>query len=527
MSIESAKFVKPTRPLVLCILDGVGLRDDDDPSHGNAVAAADSEFYQSLFTRYPWTRLGCMGLEVGLPEGQMGNSEVGHLAIGSGRVIDQDLNRIARSIATNEFRERKPWRDLCDALLKSGGALHLLGLVSPGGVHSHTDHLYGIIAAARDAGITRIFVHVLLDGRDTDPESGLGNVQTLQSEMDGLGAGRIASVGGRYYGMDRDKRWDRVEKAWQAIVLGRGETGRDAVEIIAKSYAAGVTDEFVIPCVVTDEAGAPLGTVADGDGVFFWNFRSDRARELTWAFNQPEFDGFKRVRSPKVSYLCMTTYDAKMGLPVLFGPETPQHILADVFAEAGITNLRTAETEKYAHVTYFFNGGREEPFPGEDRLLVPSPKVATYDLQPEMSAPQVADGVLKALDAGRHDVIIVNFANGDMVGHTGVLAAATRAFTVLNGLLEQIVGKVLELDGVLLLTADHGNCEEMISKEGRVLTNHSLNDVPFVVIGRRWDGLTNVLIPGRHSLSDIAPTMLHLLGLQQPEEMSGKPLLMD
>ena len=509
------------KPLVLCILDGVGLRDGADFRSGNAVAAAEPAFYLSLFEDYPWTRLACMGPDVGLPEGQMGNSEVGHLTIGAGRIIDQDLNRISKSVADGSFTSLPPWRESCDRILAEDGALHLIGLVSPGGVHSHTDHLYGIVEAARDAGIDRILIHVLLDGRDTDPESGLGYVGDLQTELDRIGAGRIATVGGRYYGMDRDKRWDRVETAWRAMVDGEGETATDAAELIRASYDAGVTDEFVLPHVLLDDSGRPVGRIRDGDGIFFWNFRSDRARELTWAFEQPDFDGFAPRRRPKLAaYLCMTTYDETMDLPVLFAPETPRNILADVFAAAGIRNLRTAETEKYAHVTYFFNGGREAPFEGEDRRLVASPKVATYDLQPEMSAPEVAAGVIEALEAGAHDVIVVNFANGDMVGHTGDLEAATRAIKTLDGLLEKIVAKLLERDGRMLLTADHGNCEEMISESGRVLTNHSLNDVPLILIGREWRGRTDVFTSGRHGLANIAPTMLQLLDLKAPEEMS-------
>ncbi len=517
---------KVRTPLVLCILDGVGFRPEGpDHDRGNAVAHASPRFYESLFARYPWTTLRCSGPEVGLPEGQMGNSEVGHLTIGSGRVIDQDLNRIARAFDGGGLGGLEPWRGFSARIRERGGKLHLLGLVSPGGVHSHTDHLAAIVARANADGIADICIHALLDGRDTDPESGLGYLAELRKMLDGIGAGRIVSVGGRYWGMDRDKRWDRVEKAWRAIVHGEGETATDPLEAVRASYAAGVTDEFVAPTVVVDGAGEPLATVDDGDGVFFWNFRADRARELTWAFNVDDFDGFPRPKRPEVAYLCMTSYDETLGLPVLFAPQAHDDILADVLAAHGLSNLRTAETEKYAHVTYFFNGGREEPFPGEDRLLVPSPKVATYDLQPEMSAPEVARGVRESLAAGRHDVIVVNFANGDMVGHTGVFEAAVSAVRTLDGLLEGIVGDVLEHGGVLLLTADHGNCEEMLDADGRVLTNHSLNEVPFVVVGERFAGRSDLLGDGPFGLRDIAPTMLALLGLEQPAAMTGRPII--
>jgi len=512
---------RPNTPLVLCIFDGFGWREGPDRERGNAIAAADPAFYNGLLERYPHTSLECMGPAVGLPEGQMGNSEVGHLTIGSGRIIDQDLNRVTRSLDSGDFANLPVWRTFIDGLTASGGKLHLMGLVSPGGVHSHTDHLYGIVTLARDAGVADICIHVILDGRDTDPHSGLGYVRELQSQLDRLGAGRIVSVSGRYYAMDRDKRWDRVEKAWRAYVHGEGESGADAESIIQASYDADITDEFVLPTLV---GGDPV-VVGDGDGVFFWNYRADRARELTWAFNVDDFEGFDRPVRPDISYLCLTIYDEALGLPALFTKQRHSGLLADVFAAAGLRNLRTAETEKYAHVTYFFSGGREEPYEGEDRRLVSSPKVATYDLQPEMSAPAVADIVLEALDAGEHEVIVVNFANGDMVGHTGVFEAAITAVKTLDGLLEKIVAKVLEMGGVMLLTADHGNCDEMSDASGRVLTNHSLNPVPFVVIGKRFAGRDDALAAGPFGLRDIAPTMVALLGLDQPAEMTGKSVI--
>ena len=456
----------------------------------------------------------------------MGNSEVGHLTIGAGRVVDQELVRITRSLAEGEFAGRETWTSFAANCAAGSGRLHLLGLVSPGGVHSHTKHLYGIVAAAKQAGIAEIFIHAFMDGRDTDPRSGEGALRELQTELDRLGAGRIATVMGRYWGMDRDKRWDRVERAWNTLVEGEGAgTATDAVAAMAASYAADVTDEFVEPTVITGEDGGPVATIRDGDSVFFWNFRADRARELTWAFRQEGFDGFAPRHRPRVDYLCMTPYDATMDLPVMYVPEQPARGLAEIFADEGLRNLRTAETEKYAHVTYFFNGGREEPWPGEDRRLVPSPKVATYDLQPEMSAPAVAQVVKEACEACEHDVIVVNFANGDMVGHTGVYEAAVQAFKTLDRLLSEIMPPSLEAGTVWLVTADHGNCDEMLTKEGKVLTQHSLSRVPFVVVGRDFAGRTGILRDDDPGLADIAPTILRLLGIPQPPEMSGRSII--
>ena len=512
--------------VVLCILDGVGHRSGPGSEYGNAVVAARPAFYNGLFQRYPWTTLAAGGLAVGLPEGQMGNSEVGHLTIGAGRVINQELVGISRSLESGDFARRRAWTDFTAATLAGSGRLHLLGLVSPGGVHSHTDHLYGIVAAARDAGIGEILIHAILDGRDTDPNSGRGYVADLQAKLKELGAGRVATVCGRYWAMDRDKRWDRVGRAWALLTQGQGaRTAADPVQAIADSYAAGVTDEFLEPTVITDAAGAPLGVVGDGDGVFFWNFRADRARELTWAFKQEGFDGFDVTGRPRVAYLTMTPYDEKMDLPAMFRPEAPVNGLAEVFAREGIRNLRTAETEKYAHVTYFFNGGREAPFPGETREMVPSPKVATYDLQPEMSAPAVAAIVDRACRSGDHDVVVVNFANGDMVGHTGVFPAAVQAIATLDRLLGEVMPPSLERGTVWLVTADHGNCDEMLTPAGDVLTQHSLNRVPFIVAGKAYENASGALNEGDFGLADIAPTVLQLLGISQPAEMSGHPII--
>lgn len=513
---------RPKPQVVLCILDGVGWRPDAET--GNAVALARPRFYASLLARYPHTTLRCSGLDVGLPAGQMGNSEVGHLTIGAGRVIDQELNRISRSLASGEFERLPAWTDFGARVKAGSGRLHLLGLVSPGGVHSHTDHLYGIVARAKAAGVREVFVHAFLDGRDTDPQAGLGYVEDLRAELARIGAGRVATVMGRYYAMDRDKRWDRVQKAWRALVHGEGVLADDPAHAIRASYAGGVTDEFVLPVVITD-AGRPVATVADGDGVLFWNFRADRARELTWAFNQDDFSGFARPRRPRVAYLCLTSYDETLKLPVLYAAQAPRDILADVLAAHGARNLRVAETEKYAHVTYFFNGGREQPYPGEERILIPSPQVATYDLQPEMSAPGVARAVIEQAALGAHDVIVVNFANGDMVGHTGVLAAAVQAVQTLDVLLAALIPPIVERGGTVLVTADHGNCEEMIAPDGRILTAHSLNPVPLVAVSTALAGRRDAIPPGPHALADLAPTVLKLLDLPQPQAMTGIPLL--
>jgi len=523
----SQSSVRPK--VVLCILDGVGYRTGPGSEVGNAVVAAQPQYYNSLFERYPFTTLQAGGLAVGLPDGQMGNSEVGHLTIGAGRVINQELVRISTSLDEGEFGRLESWRAFVRQAKSGTGRLHLLGLVSPGGVHSHTDHLAGIITAAHEAGLKEIYVHAFLDGRDTDPRGGQGYVRDLVGVMDAIGAGRIATVCGRYWSMDRDKRWDRVERAWRLLVDGevdaKGVTAADPVAAIGASYEAGVTDEFVEPTIITGQDGAPVATIGDGDSVFFWNFRADRARELTWAFMSPEFDGFEQDHRPEVNYLCMSPYDQNLDLPVMYRPEAPRNGLAEVMAREGLSNLRTAETEKYAHVTYFFNGGREEPYPGEDRNLIPSPKVATYDLQPEMSAPAVADVVREACEKGDHDVVIVNFANGDMVGHSGVFAAAVQAVKTLDRLLSEIMPPSLEQGTIWLVTADHGNCDEMLAASGAVLTQHSLNRVPFVVAGKAFAGRQNALKEGDWGLADIAPTILYLLGIRQPEEMSGQNII--
>jgi 2,3-bisphosphoglycerate-independent phosphoglycerate mutase len=510
----------PRPRVVLCILDGIGHRSGPGSEHGNAVIAAAPAYFFSLFERFPHTTLNASGLAVGLPEGQMGNSEVGHLTIGAGRVMYQELVRISKSLAEGDFARRDAWRSFCERGRAGTGRLHLLGLVSPGGVHSHTDHLYGIVREAKAAGFTDICIHAMLDGRDTDPHSGLGYVRELLDKLNEIGAGRVATVMGRYYGMDRDKRWDRNEKAWQAIVEAQGPRAGDPLAAIQASYDDDVSDEFMLPVVIAGQR------VEDGDSVFFWNFRADRARQLTWAFMAPEFEGWGIARRPRVDYLTMTPYDEKLaGVPALYSTEQPRNGLAEIFAEHKIRNLRTAETEKYAHVTYFLNGGREEPWPYEVRKLIPSPKVATYDLQPEMAAPEVAEVVAQACRSGDYDVVIVNFANGDMVGHTGKFEAAVSAVRTLDRLLADIMPPSLAAGATWLVTADHGNCDEMLDGEGRVLTQHSLNRVPFIVARNDLEGRCDLIPPADWGLADIAPTILSLLGLPKPAEMTGRPII--
>ncbi len=503
-------------PVVLFVLDGFGCRDD---RRDNAIALARTPSFDRFRARYPHTTLAASELRVGLPEGQMGNSEVGHLNLGAGRVVFMDSTRITLAIRQGTIASNRVIVEAMDRV-RERGAFHLMGLVSDGGVHSYQEHLEGLLRLARDRGLRRVFVHAFLDGRDTPPASGAGYVEKLQAYLRELGVGKIAVVSGRYYAMDRDKRWERVEKAWRALVLGEGVPAADPVEAVWRSYAQSVTDEFVVP-VVIQEGGRPVATLQDGDSALFFNFRADRARQLTAALTRPAFDGFPRPVFPKLHFVGMTEYDKSFGLPVAFPPEALRNIVADVLAGASIRNLRIAETEKYAHVTYFFNGGVEKPWPGEDRILVPSAKVATYDLKPEMSAYGITDELLELLAAGTHRVVIGNFANPDMVGHTGVLDAAIRAVEVVDECLGRIVDAVLGRGGAVLITADHGNCELMRDPAtGQPHTAHTLNPVPFFLV---HEGARGPLREGG-ALEDVAPTMLGLLGLPQPPEMTGRDL---
>ncbi|WP_026841138.1 2,3-bisphosphoglycerate-independent phosphoglycerate mutase [Citrifermentans bremense] len=511
----------PKKPLLLMILDGWGINSDTE---SNAIAQAKTPNMTRLTAEYPSGTIDGSGMSVGLPAGQMGNSEVGHTNIGAGRVVYQDLTRISKSIDDGDFFRNPVLLDCMKKAVQGSGRLHLAGLLSDGGVHSHDTHLYALIDMAKRTGVREVFVHCLLDGRDTPPQSGIDYLKRLEAEMARLSFGKIATVIGRYYAMDRDNRWDRVEQAYRAMVSGVGKPYPSAAAAIEQSYQDGVNDEFVLPSVIM-QGGAPVGRLGDGDGFIFFNFRSDRAREITRAFTDPGFDGFKREEWPNLaSYVCMTSYDETFGLPVAFGNEELVNIFPEVISNAGLTQLRIAETEKYAHVTFFFNGGRENPFPGEDRALIPSPKeVATYDQKPEMSAYLVTEELLKRLDEDKYDVVILNFANADMVGHTGILPAAVKAVEAVDECVGKLVAKVREKGGIALITADHGNAEMMKDEQGGPHTAHTCEMAPVVLVDDSRKGAKL----RRGVLADLAPTMLELLGLQQPQEMGGKSLLAD
>jgi 2,3-bisphosphoglycerate-independent phosphoglycerate mutase len=507
-------------PLVLVILDGFGYSPKRE---GNAIALAHTPHFDDWFANYPNTLIETSGEAVGVGPGQMGNSEVGHLNIGSGRIIRMDISRIDHAIATGEFIKNTELVAAMEHAKNQDSALHLMGLVSHGGVHSWHEHLFALLRMAKERNVARVYVHAFLDGRDTPPDAGAGYVAELIEHMQAYGVGQVASVVGRYYAMDRDKRWDRVEQAYRLLRYGEGRKSQDPVPAIRESYAEGVTDEFVKPIVIVGEDEKPVATIEEGDSVIFFNFRADRAREITRAFTEEDFPFFDRGARPGIRYTCMTQYDRTFPLPVAFAPEFHEEILADVMAQAGLKNLRIAETEKYAHVTFFFNGGVEKEFPGEKRILIPSPKVATYDLQPEMSADSVTDQVIEQINSGEFDVVIMNYANPDMVGHTGNLEATMQAIETIDRDLGRVVEAVQAKGGTVLITADHGNAEQMVDPvTGQIFTAHTTNPVPLILIsdyrGRMREG---------GSLRDIAPTMLGLLGLPQPAQMTGADLRMD
>ena len=507
------------KPVVLMILDGYGLNDNCDH---NAVCEGRTPVMDQLMSQCPFVKGNASGLAVGLPDGQMGNSEVGHLNMGAGRIVYQELTRITKSIQDGDFFDVPEFLQAVENCRKNDSALHLWGLVSDGGVHSHNTHIYGLLELARRNGLDKVYVHCFLAGRDTPPASGKGYVEELEAKMKELGVGKVASVMGRYYAMDRDNRWDRVERAYNALTRGEGGTAVSAAAGIQASYDAEVNDEFVEPFVVVED-GKPVATVKDNDSVIFFNFRPDRAREITRAFCDDDFKGFARDRRLNLTYVCFTDYDDTIANKlVAFKKEAIVNTFGQFLADHDMTQARIAETEKYAHVTFFFNGGVEEPNKGEDRILVPSPKVATYDLQPEMSAPAVCDKLVEAIKSGKYDVVIINFANPDMVGHTGIEDAAIKAIETVDACVGRAVDAVKEMDGVLFICADHGNAEQLVDYEtGTPFTAHTTNPVPFILVNA--DPSYKLREGG--CLADIAPTLIELMGMEQPKEMTGKSLL--
>ena len=503
------------KPLILMILDGFGIGKKGEEA-ANAILAADTPNLDKLFAENPLTQIGASGMDVGLPDGQMGNSEVGHTNIGAGRIVYQELTRITKTISDDKLKDNEEIVAAMDNALEKGSDLHLMGLLSPGGVHSHNTHLYGILELAKKKGLKNVFVHAFLDGRDVPPSSAAEYVEAAVKECEKIGVGRIATVMGRYYAMDRDNRWERVEKAYAALVYGEGVKATDPVQAVKDSYANGVTDEFVIPIVV--EGGA---AIKPNDSVIFYNFRPDRAREITRTLVDEDFSGFERRNGFfPLFYVCMTQYDATMpNVHIAFKPQTLKNTMGEYISSLGMKQLRIAETEKYAHVTFFVNGGVEKVYDGEDRILVKSPSVATYDLQPEMSAYEVKDKLVPAIKSGEYDMIILNFANCDMVGHTGVFEAAVKAVEAVDDCVGQVVSAILEMGGTAIITADHGNADKMIDEDGEPFTAHTTNPVPFCVIGYDCELRTGGV------LADIAPTMLRIMGLPQPEEMTGKSII--
>lgn len=494
------------------ILDGFGIA----PEKGNAIKAANKPNIDKLFAENPVTQIGASGMDVGLPDGQMGNSEVGHTNMGAGRIVYQELTRITKTINEDKLKENEAIVNAMDKAIENGTALHLMGLLSSGGVHSHNTHLYGILELAKKKGLENVYVHAFLDGRDVPPSSAAEFMDELLDKMKEIGVGKVATVSGRYYAMDRDNNWDRVEKTYAAMVYGEGEKADCPVCAVKNSYDKGVTDEFVVPVVV--EGGAQ---VKPNDSIIFFNFRPDRAREITRTFVDPEFKGFERKNGFfPVNFVCMTQYDATMpNVDVAFKPQTLKNTLGEYVSNKGMTQLRIAETEKYAHVTFFFNGGVEKQYEGEDRILVKSPAVATYDLQPEMSAYEVTDKLVPAIESGKYDMIILNYANCDMVGHTGVFEAAVKAVEAVDTCVGRVVEAIKKMGGVALITADHGNADKMVDADGSPFTAHTTNPVPFCVVG--YD--CQLREGGR--LADIAPTMLQIMGLEQPAEMDGVSLI--
>ncbi|HEX3028912.1 MAG TPA: 2,3-bisphosphoglycerate-independent phosphoglycerate mutase [Clostridia bacterium] len=510
--------MKGNKLITLVILDGFGVNQNTE---GNAISAANKPNIDSFFKKYPNTVIHTSGMDVGLPRGQMGNSEVGHTNIGAGRIVYQELTRITKSIEDGDFFDKKEFNDAIDNCKKNNSKLHLFGLLSDGGVHSHNSHLYALVELAKRKGLKDVFIHCFFDGRDVPPDSSKAFVEELEAKLKEIGVGKIASVMGRYYAMDRDNRWERVKLAYDAMVMGQGLNASSAGQAVAESYARGEFDEFVKPTVIVND-GKPLATISKNDSVIFFNFRPDRAREITRTFVDPEFNGFERPLGHfPLYFVCMTQYDKTMpNVVVAYKPEGLTNTFGEYISRLGYRQLRIAETEKYAHVTFFFNGGVETVYEGEDRALIPSPKVATYDLKPEMSAYEVTDEAVKRINAKEYDVIVLNFANCDMVGHTGILDAAKAAVEAVDECLGRIIPAVLEQDGALLITADHGNAEQMVDYEnGGPFTAHTTNVVPLIGIGLGNAGLKE------GKLADLAPTILDLMGVEKPEEMTGNSLI--
>lgn len=508
------------KPYAIIIMDGYGLSDEVD---GNAIAMQGSEKVKKYMKEYPSASLGASGMSVGLPDGQMGNSEVGHLNMGAGRIVYQELTKITKEIQDGGFFENQALLGAIDNAKNNGKKLHIWGLTSDGGVHSHNTHLYALLKMCKEKGLSNAYVHCFMDGRDVSPTSGAGFLRDLQAEMDKLSFGKIASVCGRYYAMDRDNRWERVIKAYDMLTLGEGVHAENAADAVEESYKNGVTDEFILPTAIC-ENGKPVATVEKGDSIIFFNFRPDRAREITRAFSQEDFTGFERKTGfLNAYYVCFTQYDATFkGVHVAFKPQSLDNTLGEYLAKKGLKQLRIAETEKYAHVTFFFNGGVEAPNENEERVLVASPKVATYDLKPEMSAPEVTKKALEQLSTGEYDVMILNFANCDMVGHTGIIDAAKKAVETVDNCVDKVLTKILEMGGGALLTADHGNADKMKESDGSPFTAHTTNPVPVVLV---CDKYKNATLRKDGVLADLAPTLLDMMGVEVPSEMTGTSLI--
>lgn len=505
-------------PVALIILDGFGLREEQK---GNAVAQAQKPNFDRYMNMYPHTTLKACGEAVGLPEGQMGNSEVGHLNIGAGRIVYQSLTRVNISIREGKFAQNETFLDALSHVKKHGSNLHLFGLLSDGGVHSHIDHMYALLRLAADEGVENVYVHGFLDGRDVGPQTAKGYVSATLDKMQEYGVGQFATISGRYYSMDRDKRWERVEKSYRAMVYGEGPMYKSALDCIEDSYKHGIFDEFVIPSVMTDDTGEPVATIKDNDAVIFYNFRPDRAIQISNTFTNEDFRSFERgpKRPINLHFVCLTHFSETVKGYVAFQPTNLDNTLGEVLSQHQLKQLRIAETEKYPHVTYFLNGGREDKFPGEERILIPSPKVATYDLKPEMSAYEVTDALVKEIEADKVDAIILNFANPDMVGHSGMLEPTIHAVESVDECLGKVVDLIIQKGGIAMITADHGNADEVITSDGKPMTAHTTNPVPLIITKK---GLT---LRDGGILGDLAPTMLELLNLEKPEEMTGHSLI--